>query len=176
MPLETIAMTAISENKTAGISRTGPAALFFISIGAIVLILAILALGFDGEIPASRGGPNGLPLPLIIHLTTVIPALPLGAYVLLRRKGDRLHKMLGRTWSMLMMTTAIASFWLGDGFSFIHILSIVTLVSILLAIWRIRHGDVKGHRRTMEAVYIGTVIAGTATFVPGRLLGALLIG
>jgi uncharacterized membrane protein len=76
-----------------------------------------------------------------------------------------------------MVTTAISSFWLGrEGISFIHIFSVVTLVSVPLAIYRIRHGDVKGHRRAMTNVYIGLVVAGFFSFAPGRLLETWLFG
>jgi uncharacterized membrane protein len=169
-------MPTLARDQIARLSRNGPVTIFIIALGVVVLTLAVAALGFGGEIPESRGGSDGLPLPLVIHLATVIPALPLGAYVLLRRKGDRLHKFLGRAWALMMVTTAIASFWVGSGLSFIHIFSVTTLISIPLSIWRIWVGDVAGHRRAMAAVYIGLVIAGAFTFVPGRLLGALLYG
>jgi uncharacterized membrane protein len=107
----------------------------------------------------------------------VLPALPLGAYVLLRRKGGRMHRLLGRIWAGLMVTTAISSFWLGEnGLSFIHLFSVMTLVSVPLAIFWIRRGNVERHRRTMTNVYIGLVVAGIFSFVPGRLLATWLYG
>ncbi|MBC2776236.1 DUF2306 domain-containing protein [Parasphingopyxis marina] len=167
-------MTTIEDSKIAAASGLGIVPVLTIGLGIAVLTAVLTALSFGpGEAKAVQ--PN-LPLPLIIHLATFLPALPLGAYLLLRRKGDRLHKRLGRIWAMLMVVTAIASFGVGDGLSFIHIFSVTTLISIPLAIWRIRVGDVRGHRRAMEAVYIGLVVAGAFTFVPGRLLGVLLFG
>jgi uncharacterized membrane protein len=107
----------------------------------------------------------------------VLPALPLGAYVLLRRKGGRLHRLLGRIWAGMMVTTAISSFWLGEkGLSFIHIFSVMTLISVPLAIFWIRRGNVERHRRTMTNVYIGLVVAGLFSFAPGRLLETWLFG
>jgi uncharacterized membrane protein len=129
-----------------------------------------------GTAPSTH--PEPLSLPLIIHLATVLPALPLGAYLLVRRKGDPLHRMLGRLWAALMVVTAISTFWLrtNGSLSFIHIFSVITLISIPVAIVRIRRRDVEGHRRSMVGVYIGLVVAGAFAFLPGRLLSSWLFG
>ena len=148
----------------------------------VMMALASIGGGFaSGNSVVKR---EFLSLPIIIHLATVIPAIPLGAYILWRRKGDRLHKMMGRTWGMLMIVTAIASFWIGrpgtgiagSGFSFIHIFSVVTLISIPWGVWCIRKGNVAGHFRAMQGPYIGLLIAGLFAFIPGRTLGALIFG
>jgi uncharacterized membrane protein len=53
--------------------------------------------------------------------------------------------------------------------------TLLTLVSLPLAIYRIRTGDVKGHAAAMKGLFLGgLVIAGIFTLVPGRLLGNLL--
>ncbi|MGQ2930862.1 MAG: hypothetical protein ACT6Q3_10345, partial [Sphingopyxis sp.] len=45
-----------------------------------------------------------------LHLATVIPALPLGAWLLWRPvKGDAAHRIGGRVWALLMIVTAIDS-------------------------------------------------------------------
>ena len=116
---------------------------------------------------------------LTLHLLSVIPALPLGAYILLLRKGDRPHKLLGRVWAFMMMTAALSSFGLHGmtgHLSWIHILSIVTIVSIPRAVIQVIRGNVAGHRRTMTLVYVGLIIAGAATFIPGRLFAGWLFG
>lgn len=152
----------------------------------ILLTLILMALSNFGSSTPQEGVPavrERLNLPIIIHLATVIPALPLGAYILWRRKGDRLHKFLGRTWASLMFTTAIVSFWIGrpDGaglfgthLSFIHIFAVITIVSIPLGIWMARIGNIKEHYRAMQGPYIGLVIAGLFAFIPGRVLGSLV--
>jgi uncharacterized membrane protein len=56
--------------------------------------------------------PGAHSLWLTLHLATVLPALPLGAVVLLRRKGDLTHRLLGRVWTMLMLVAAASSFGL----------------------------------------------------------------
>jgi uncharacterized membrane protein len=159
----------------AGLRPTGWVNILIVGAATTLLTFTLTALSFG--LTPQAGQPTRMSPALLIHLATVLPALPLGAYVLLRPKGGRLHRMLGRIWAGLMVTTAISSFWLGDeGLSFIHIFAVVTLVSIPLAVYRIRRGDVKGHRRAMTNVYIGLVVAGFFSFAPGRLLETWLFG
>lgn len=142
----------------------------------VTAFLATLSAGL-GTAGAEHGEP--MPAALAIHLATVLPALPLGAYLLLRRKGGRLHRLLGRIWAALMMTTAVASFWLtgeAGGLSFIHIFSVVTVIGVPVAVLAIRKGDVERHRWAMTSTFIGLVVAGAFAFTPGRLLGNLLFG
>lgn len=116
---------------------------------------------------------------LAVHLAAVIPALPLGGYILWRRKGDRLHKMLGRTWAALMLLTALSSFGLHGltgRLSWIHILSVVVLVSVPRGVILAMRGNIPAHKNAILRVYAGLVIAGFFTFLPGRLLGQWLFG
>ena len=92
--------------------------------------------------------------------------------------------MLGRVWAGLMIVTAISSAFIrtpgagiaGTGFSYIHIFTVWTLVSIPLGIWAIRNDRVRAHRGIMVGLYVGLLIAGSFTFIPGRLLGNLVFG
>ncbi len=53
----------------------------------------------------------------IIHLSTVVPALDIGAAMLLRPKGTVWHKRWGRAWVLLMVVADLSSFWLQrDGY------------------------------------------------------------
>lgn len=116
---------------------------------------------------------------LAVHLLAVIPALPLGGYVLLRRKGDILHRALGRTWGGLMILAALSSFGLHGmtgGFSVIHLLSVVVLVMVPRGIIQARRHDIAAHRRTMSLTYLGLSVAAMFTLLPGRLLGSWLFG
>lgn len=116
---------------------------------------------------------------LILHLATVIPAVPLGAYLMARRKGDALHRALGRIWAVLMFATALDSFALHGitgGLSPIHALSALTLVSVTVAVRQAMRGDIAAHRRTISRMFAGLLIAGAFTFVPGRLMFAWLVG
>ena len=116
---------------------------------------------------------------LAIHLASVIPAIPLGGYILLNRKGDGRHRVLGRIWGVMMLAAALSSFalhGLTGRLSWIHILSIVVVIMIPRAVIQAMKHDIRGHRRTMTLTYLGLVVAGLFTFLPGRLLGSWLVG
>ncbi len=92
---------------------------------------------------------------------------------MLRAKGSASHRLLGRVWVALMSLAAVSSFWLtglSDGFSVIHPLSIWTLVAMALAIYFVRKGNVKSHKRFMVGTYLGLAGAGIGALMPGRTL------
>jgi uncharacterized membrane protein len=113
---------------------------------------------------------------ILVHLATAIPAALLGAVILSRRKGTTVHKMLGRVWVVLMLVTAVGSFGIQTSgrLSWIHILSVVTIVSIVAALISIRRGNREAHRRSMQGAYGGLMIAFAFTLLPGRLMGQWL--
>ena len=114
--------------------------------------------------------------PLIAtHAGLAAIALVVGAAVLSRRKGTASHKLLGRAWVALMVAVALSSFWIfeirhGTGPSLIHLLSVWTLISLALAVWFIRRGNVRAHRGFMIGTFIGLVTAGALALAPGRAL------
>jgi uncharacterized membrane protein len=106
-----------------------------------------------------------------------VAACLLGAWQLARPKGTRSHRAAGWTWSVLMMTVALSSLWIPSflHFSWIHLFTLLVLVMLPVGIWRARHGNIEGHRKTMRGLYAGgLIIAGIFTLVPGRLLGNLV--
>ena len=120
------------------------------------------------------------PAQVVVHASFATAALIIGAAVLFLRKGTSLHKTLGRIWAALMLTLAALSFaitGLNPGhFSAIHILSVVTLVTIPYAIWRRRMGDIRAHAVAMVSNYCGLLIAGAFTLAPGRVMHAVFFG
>ena len=109
------------------------------------------------------------------HAGLAAVALVVGAAVLSRRKGTASHKLLGRTWVVLMATVALSSFWIfeirhGAGPSPIHLLSAWTLISLALAVWFIRRGNVRAHRGFMIGTFIGLAAAALGALAPGRAL------
>ena len=109
------------------------------------------------------------------HAGLAAAALVVGAAVLSRRKGTASHKLLGRSWVVLMVTVALSSFWIfeirhGTGPSLIHLLSVWTLISLALAVWFIRRGNVRAHRGFMIGTFIGLAGAGLGALAPGRAL------
>ena len=141
-------------------------------LGTVMAMLVLVPLGFWLR-PESGTTYQTPAWAVYIHLATVIPAVPLGAWVLWRRKGTPAHKAAGRVWALLMIISAIDSFWirsLTGGIGPIHIFSVITLWSIPQGIWLARKGDIDGHLACMRGVYIGLVIAGVFAMMPGRFL------
>ncbi|NMW32941.1 DUF2306 domain-containing protein [Altererythrobacter sp. RZ02] len=153
-------------------------------ITAILSVLSATTGGFAAYSQASgeSAATVSLTVPIAIHLSTVLPCLVIGGVLLVRKKGDLLHKWLGRIYAVLMVITAIASFWIGrpgtgiagSGYSFIHFFSVLTLVSIPWAVYAARTGRIASHQGTMRGLYIGLIVAGLFTLIPGRFLGNLL--
>lgn len=114
-----------------------------------------------------------------LHLAAAILSLLLGATVLARRKGTTSHRLLGRIWVAVMALAALSSFWILDigrgSFSLIHLLSVWTLISLALAIWFIRRGNVRAHKGFMVGTFIGLAAAGLGALAPGRFLYQLLL-
>lgn len=115
-----------------------------------------------------------------IHVAAALAAFLLGAVVLFRRKGDRLHRLGGRVWVALMLVVTLSSFFihtirLWGAWSPIHLLSVFTILSLGLGVWMIRRRNIQAHRRTMQGTFAGSlVIAGLFTFVPGRIMHEVL--
>lgn len=119
---------------------------------------------------------------LLSHLSAALLALPLGGYQLFRRtKGDGRHRLVGRVWVGLMLWVSLSSFGLRElnhgALSLLHVLSVVTLVSLALAIWHIRRGNVPGHRGAMTGSWLGLLGAFVgAVAVPERALPTFAVG
>ena len=89
------------------------------------------------------------------HAAFATVALILGGLQMARRKGGRFHRLTGRAYLAAMALAALSSFFLTSmtgGFSFLHILSVWTLVTLNLASvvvalwWRWEKGVWKGER------------------------------
>ncbi len=147
---------------------------WLLSIGAVVLFATAVAAIVRGH-DQWRMVP-----PLIwVHLTTVLVATALTPVMLLRMRGDRHHRTIGKIWITAMLATAIASLFIhvsGPGhFSVIHLLSLWTLFQVPLIWWTARHHNVVRHRRAVHGMVIGALlVAGFFTFPFHRLLGTWL--
>jgi len=113
---------------------------------------------------------------IALHAAGATLAVILGAFQLLRpRKGDLLHRRIGRLWLADMYWVAISSFGIREldpgNFSWIHGLSLWTIVSLSLALRAARRHDVRAHRRWATGSYLGLLGAGLAAVaVPSRLV------
>lgn len=114
---------------------------------------------------------------ILIHTFAALAALALGSLVFLRRKGNDTHRWMGRAWAALMVLTAVSTYWIrgNGGFSWIHGLSIVTLLALAHGLHLVMTGDIRRHRFVMGGLYFGAlIVAGLFTLLPQRLLGRML--
>lgn len=118
------------------------------------------------------------PVFLWAHLGAALVALALGAAQLLRRKGGALHRLLGRVFVGAMLLAAATSYWLrgGGAFSWIHALSVWTVISVIVGVVALRRGRLRAHRGWMIGAYVGLVVAAVFALAPNRFLGGALFG
>jgi len=109
-----------------------------------------------------------------LHVITACGAVLLGGYNLWAEKGTAHHKFIGRFWILLMGITAMVSFEITElqpsRYSWIHLLSAWTLLSLGIALWAARTGRIITHKRFMIGTYVGAFIAGAFALAPGRFL------
>jgi uncharacterized membrane protein len=117
-----------------------------------------------------------------VHAFAAIGAFALGALQLAAPKGTLPHRTVGWTWVVLMLAVAASSFWIHEirlvgPFSPIHLLSILTLVTVPLAVLAARRHRVVTHRKAMTSISLGAlVVAGLFTFMPGRIMHQAAFG
>lgn len=89
--------------------------------------------------------------------------------------------MLGWIWAGALFLTAALSFGVREinagGFSFIHLLSLLTIVQVPLIVLHARRHDWRRHRAAVRGMVAGALlVAGFFTFPFGRLMGSWLFG
>ncbi len=148
--------------------------------GGTLGLLSLLALvrAATGLAPAA---PSAHEVAVAVHLMSVLPAVPLGLYILLTRKGGARHRLLGRIWMGLMVSTALSALFIRQinqgGFSWIHVFVPVTLVSAWAAIASARAGRIAQHRRRLVGMFLGAmVVPGLFAFAPGRVMAIWAFG
>lgn len=120
-----------------------------------------------------------VPLFIWLHLATIVTALALTPVMLLRPRGDRTHRRIGTVWVLAMFSTAVLSFGIRTnqwgGFSFIHILSVWTVIQVPIIWWSARNHRIERHRSAVRGMVFGALlIAGFFTFPFDRMLGRWL--
>lgn len=118
---------------------------------------------------------DGWTILIMVHATCASLALVVGAVLLLRRKGDGRHVMTGRVWVGAMYVAVLSSFGITrlhpGHFSWIHLLSIWTFISLTMGLVAIRRGRVLEHRGWMVGSYAGLLGAFVGVVaVPVRLV------
>ena len=117
-----------------------------------------------------------------MHAVAATAAFALGVIQLSAPKGTLPHRTLGWIWVVLMVIVSITACFIHEirlwgPWSPIHLLAIFTLVTLPLAVWYARRHSVQQHRWTMISIFTGAlVIAGLFTFVPGRIMHAVIFG
>ena len=117
-----------------------------------------------------------------LHAFAAMSAFVLGLVQLAAPKGTLPHRTLGGIWVAIMFVVATSSFFIHQlrvwgPWSPIHLLSIFTLVMLPLGVWRAHTHQVQSHRWTMISIFLGAlVIAGLFTFVPSRIMHAVVFG
>lgn len=151
-----------------------------VASGGALGLLSLLALvrAATGIAPVA---PAAHDVAVAIHLMSVLPAIPLGLYILLTRKGGARHRLLGKVWMALMASTALSALCIRElnhgSFSWIHIFVPVTLLAAWAAIAAARAGDIARHRNRLVAMFLGAmVIPGLFAFSPGRVMAIWAFG
>ena len=108
---------------------------------------------------------------LATHAFAASVALPLGGWQLFRStKGSPVHRLVGRTWVVLMLFVSFTSFWIKElepgRFSWIHILSLVTILSVSWGLVAAIRGDIQAHKEYMIGSWLGLV---------GAFVGAVVV-
>ncbi len=111
-----------------------------------------------------------------LHSAAAGLAMVLGPANLIRRpRGDRPHRIIGRIWVGLMYLTALSSFFIQTirpgSFSWIHVLSALTIATLTMGLWHARRGERVSHAAHMIGTYIGLwgAFIGVVAF-PDRLI------
>ena len=117
-----------------------------------------------------------------VHAFAAMAAFALGIVQFAAPKGTLPHRTVGWIWVGLMAIVAASSFWIHEirllgPWSPIHLLSIMVLVLLPVAVVAARRHNVSRHRKTMIGIFTGgLVIAGLFTFLPGRIMHAVVFG
>ena len=168
-------MTAFFARRSGRISIV-PGRIDRVLAGASVVLLVVIA----AALVRGRTQWGHASAVIWLHLATIMVALALTPLMLLRRRGDRLHRRLGYLWVASLTLTAALSFAIRTinpgGFSLIHVLSAFTLVQTPLIAWYARTGRIAAHLTTVRLMVAGALlIAGFFTFPFGRMLGRWLM-
>jgi uncharacterized membrane protein len=117
-----------------------------------------------------------------LHAFAAMAAFVLGLVQLLAPKGTLPHRTLGWIWVALMAVVVGSSFWIHEirlvgPWSPIHLLSIFSLGMLVVGVLAARGHNVGRHKTTMVSIFAGAlIVAGLFTFLPGRIMHAVIIG
>jgi uncharacterized membrane protein len=117
-----------------------------------------------------------------LHAFAAMAAFALGIVQFLRPKGTSAHRAIGWLWAGLMLAISVSAFFIHElrlwgPWSPIHLLAILTLVTLPIGVLHARRHRIGQHRIFMISIFCGALlIAGLFTFVPGRIMHAVIVG
>jgi uncharacterized membrane protein len=125
---------------------------------------------------------------IAIHMSLALGAVAIGPVALWarlgRQKRPQLHRAFGYAWVTCMLGATLTGVFIRDfrlpnlwGYTPIHLLIPLTCWSLYRAFRFLAQGNILGHRKTMQWLYVqACIIAGAFTLLPGRYLGQLVWG
>ena len=112
------------------------------------------------------------------HTITALIAIGLGSVNLAREKGTAQHRLIGWCWLVLMTGVTLSSFRIQElnpgHFSWIHGLTVWTMICMAIALTAIKKGRVRVHAGFMIGTIAGAVVAGLFALAPGRFISVQL--
>ncbi|PUE34215.1 DUF2306 domain-containing protein [Limnohabitans sp. Hippo3] len=123
---------------------------------------------------------------IAVHMTLALTATAVGPLALWARMGrivrPRLHRAFGYAWVTCMLGAALTGLFIRDfnlpniwGYTPIYLLIPLTLFSLYRAFRFLAEGQIAGHRKTMQWLYVwACLVTGAFTLLPGRYLGQWL--
>jgi uncharacterized membrane protein len=158
----------------------GPVARTAISLACFTMSFAVIVALGKSALGMVDGLHHYAKLPIIIHVAAVLPTIPLGGWLLLARKGTKLHKQLGKGWLVLMLITATSAIFIqtSGSFSWIHLFVPMTFHAAWKVMATARRGDIQAHKRHLVFTYLtALMLPGLAAFlIPGRMMNVMLMG
>ena len=175
----------------------------------LILLSAVPAVAGTARLVQLAGGAGitpenarffAMPLPVVIHILSVIPFSILGAFQFvpsLRRRTSRWHRMAGRVLAPLGLAAALSGLWMTQFYPWVApdgvavylerlVFGWAMVVSIAVGIDAVRRRDFAAHGEWMLRAYAIGMGAGTQVFThlpwfilmgrPGELPRAVMMG
>ena len=123
-----------------------------------------------------------------VHAVLALLAVPLWIYIFINKKGTKQHRILGRTWTTILVIVSLTAVFIQTikqgQYSLIHLLIPWTLGSLSYSIWNIRKFKKTkierykyAHMYSMIGLYVGALlVAGLFTLSPGRFFHQIIFG